>query len=63
MKPGEAVDAVTMVCHAHEIPGCQVCMIDDFFHWLDERAAKRDRIKQERKTLTVEDKYDLGGEG
>lgn len=56
-------DPITMVCHEHGIHGCMVCMVDDFHAWLDERAWKRQRIKAERRALTVEERYDLGGEG
>lgn len=54
---------VTRACYEHDTLGCQVCMVDDFHHWLDEQRSKHERIKLERATLTVEDKYDLGGEG
>jgi hypothetical protein len=59
----DRVDPATMVCHAHQVGGCVVCMVDDFHAWLDERHARRQRIKLERRALTVAEKYDLGGEG
>lgn len=58
----DRVDAVTMICVDHAIPGCMLCMVDDFHHWLDEQRFKRERIRQERRALTVAEKYDLGGE-
>jgi len=57
------VDPVTMICRDHDIAGCMLCMVDDFHHWLDERRLRRQRIKQERREMTVADKYDFGGDG
>jgi hypothetical protein len=51
------------LCRAHLVPGCEVCMVDDFHAWLDELHAKRQRIKAERRAMTVGERFDLGGEG
>lgn len=59
----DRVDPITMICRDHDIPGCMLCMVDDFHHWLDERRFRSQRIKQERRALTIAEKYDLGGEG
>jgi hypothetical protein len=56
------VDAITMICTAHQVQACIVCMTDDFHDWIWERKERRDRIKAERKAMTVYERYDLGGE-
>jgi hypothetical protein len=57
------VDPVTMVCRDHDVPGCMLCMVDDFYAWLGDLHARRQRLKAERRAMTVEERYDLGGEG
>lgn len=56
------VDPVTMVCAPHGIGGCEPCMVDDFHAWLDAKAAKRAQLKLERAAMTIEERFDLGGE-
>jgi hypothetical protein len=51
------------LCRAHLVAGCEVCMVDDFHAALDELLAKRQRIKAERRAMTVGERFDLGGEG
>ncbi len=62
-------DPVTMICREHEVCGCIVCMTDDYFHWIDEQndiaRARKARYRanmDERRTLTVHEQFDLGGE-
>lgn len=50
------------VCKAHDVYFCEACVVDYYHAWLDDLAVRRERIKQERRELTVYDKYDLGGE-
>ena len=57
------VDPTTMLCFAHLTPGCCICMLDDYFEWLRERMEARRAAKAEAKALTVDERFDLGGEG
>lgn len=52
------VDRDTLKCHAHDRIACNVCMIDDFFDWLD---AKKAEIKATRET-PIDERFDIGGE-
>lgn len=58
----DRVDAETMVCREHQIHGCMVCMIDDFWHWQDDRKARRQSFKKAWRETPIDEKYDLGGE-
>jgi hypothetical protein len=51
-----------MVCAEHSVIGCQVCVLDDYFEWLRERMEARRAAKAEAKALTVDERFDLGGE-
>src|SRR5262249_26097097 len=55
-------DPVTMICREHDVEGCMLCMIDDYHAWLDRRQALRQQLKRERREMTIEERYDLGGE-
>lgn len=56
------VDPTTLLCFAHDVPGCVCCMTDDFWDALAEAKAKRAAAKAEAKALTVDERFDLGGE-
>ncbi len=51
------------LCRAHIVPGCEVCTVDDLHAALDDLHAKHQRIKAERRAMTVGERFDLGGEG
>lgn len=57
------VDATTMVCRAHDVHGCIVCMCDDFHDWRDARQDARRAYKQAWRETPIEERYELGGEG
>ena len=56
------VDQTTLLCFAHDVPGCVCCMTDDYFEWLRERMEARRAARAEAKALTVDERFDLGGE-
>lgn len=55
-------DLATMVCRAHDVEACVVCMVDDFHNWLDERKEKRRQLRAERLATPIAERFDLGGE-
>jgi hypothetical protein len=56
-------DPATLLCFEHSVVGCQVCVLDDHFEWLRERMEAWRAAKAEAKALTVDERFDLGGEG
>ncbi len=56
------VDRETLLCKAHDVHGCQMCMVDDFYDALAAAIEKRRQLKAERKSICVNDRFDLGGE-
>lgn len=56
------VDRETLVCRRHDIMGCVVCMLDDFYDWLDARKEKRAQLKREWRETPIDERFDLGGE-
>ncbi len=57
------VNPETLLCFAHDIPGCCMCMVDDFHDWIDEQKERRRATRAEARATTVSEKFDLGGEG
>jgi hypothetical protein len=56
-------DLATMVCRAHGVEACVMCMVDDFHDWLDERKEERaQQLRAERLATPIEERFDLGGE-
>jgi hypothetical protein len=57
------VNSANRPCTEHGVPGCMLCMVDDFHAWLGDLHARRQQFKVERRAMTVEERYDIGGEG
>ena len=58
----DRVDPKTVVCRAHDVEACIVCMVDDFHDWLYERTARRKRYKAEWRATPISERFDIGGE-
>jgi endo-alpha-1,4-polygalactosaminidase (GH114 family) len=50
-------------CKDHDVEGCILCTVDAYWQWLDARRDRREQVRRERRALTVEERFDLGGEG
>jgi hypothetical protein len=59
------VNSANRPCTDHDVRACMLCMVDNFHAWLDDLRAwrRRQRLKAERRAMTVEGRFDLGGEG
>jgi hypothetical protein len=56
------VNSANRPCTEHGVRACMLCMVDAFNAWLGDLHAERQRLKAERRAMTVEERYDLGGE-
>jgi hypothetical protein len=57
------VNSANRPCTEHDVRACMLCMVDAFNAWLGDLHARRQRFKAERRAMTVEERFDLGGEG
>jgi hypothetical protein len=49
--------------HTGRVDCCVVCAVDDYWRWLDDRRARKERVRAERGADLDAPWVDLGGEG
>ena len=55
------VDRVSMICKTHDVCGCEVCMVDDYYDWIDDRKERRRRYKREWQATPIVERFEIGG--
>jgi len=55
------VNAKTMVCLTHDVEGCRVCVLNDFFSVMKRIFEARRRARTGAKT-PIDERFDVGGE-